>query len=112
MCVCVCVCVGGGGGGGGGGNKHYTRYLQVQLPAHHHCLFPPQPTVTHSPPEPVHTDLHSALTLPLSTNKTKVSRTALRLDGGVSLTDDTCYTPPERNKVCMLVTLYWLVDRL
>ena len=60
-------------------------------PAHHTCLSLVPPTVTHSPPEPLHTDLHSALTLPLSTNKTKISRAALGLGGGVPLADNTDY---------------------
>jgi len=58
-------------------------------------------TVTHSPPEPLHTDLHSAFSLPPPTSKTKVSRTALRLGGGVSLAYNACYTSSERKKVCM-----------
>ena len=66
-----------------------TSCSKSTLPAHHQCLSLAPPTVTHSPPEPLHTDLHSALTLPLSTNKTKISRAALRLGGGVSLTDNT-----------------------
>ena len=68
-----------------------TSCTKSTLPAHHQCLSLAPPTVTHSPPEPSHTDLHSALTLPLSTNKTKISRAALRLGGGVSLTDNTGY---------------------
>ena len=68
-----------------------TSSSKSTLPAHHQCLSLAPPTVTHSPPEPLHTDLHSALTLPLSTNKTKISRAALRLRGGVSLTDNTVH---------------------
>ena len=73
-------------------NKHIpTSFSKSTLPAHHQCLPLAPPTVTHSPPEPLHTDLHSALTLPLSTNKTKISRATLRLGSGVSLTDNTDY---------------------
>ena len=68
-----------------------TCFHKPTLPAHHQCLFLAPPTVTHSPPEPLHTDLHSALTLPLSTNKTKISRAALRLGGCVPLTDNAYY---------------------
>ena len=81
-----------------------TQPLPLSSPIHCHT----------QSPEPFHTDVHSALTLPLSTNKTKVSRAALGLGGGVSLTYNTCYTHwySERKKVCMVVTLYWLVDTL
>ena len=66
-----------------------TSCSKSTLPAHHQCLSLVPPTVTHCPPEPLHTDLHSALTLPLPTNKTKISRAALKLRSGVSLTDNT-----------------------
>ena len=74
-----------------------TRCLYAQLPAHNQCLFSPKHTVhvTHSPPEPLHTDLHSALTLPLSTNKTKISRATLWLCGSDSLTDNIGYSASE-----------------
>ena len=61
------------------------------LPAHNQCHSLVPPTVTYSSPESPHTDLNSALTLTLSTNKMKISRAALRLGGGVSLTDNTGY---------------------
>ena len=66
-----------------------THFHKSTLPAHHQCCCLVPPTVTHSPPEPLHTDLHSSLTLPLSTNKTKISRAALWLGGSVPLTDNT-----------------------
>ena len=49
---------------------------------------------TCSPPEPLHTDLHSALTLPLST-KLKISRATLWLWGSDSLTDNIGYSTSE-----------------
>ena len=66
-----------------------TSCTKSTLPAHHQGLSLVPTTVTHSLPESSHTDLHSALTLPLSTNKTKISRATLRLGGGISLTDNT-----------------------
>ena len=81
--------------------QFYTWCFQVELPADNSCLFFPPPAVhvTHSPPEPPYTDLHSALTLLLSTNKTKISRAAVRLGGGVSLTDNTGYRASEMIKL-------------
>ena len=52
--------------------KVLTSCPKSTLPAYHYCLSLAPPTVTHSPPEPLCTDLHSVLTLPLSTNKTKI----------------------------------------
>ena len=70
--------------------KHIlTSCTKSTLPAHDQCLSLVPATVTYSSPEPLHTDLHSAFTLSLSTHKTKISRAALRLGGGVSLTDNT-----------------------
>ena len=66
-----------------------TSCIISTLPAHHQCLSLAPSTVTHSPPEPPYTDLHSPLTLPLSTNKMKISRATLRLGGGVPLADNT-----------------------
>ena len=73
----------------------HTRCVHAKLPAHNKCLFPPPSTVAHSPPEPFHTNLHSALSLPLSTNKTKVSQAALWLCCNCgTLTDYTGFFPP------------------
>ena len=72
--------------------KTVTSCPKSTQPAHHQCLSLVPPTVTHNSLESINTDLHSALTLPLSTNKTKISRVALRLGGGVPLTDNTGYT--------------------
>ena len=68
-----------------------TSCSKSTLSTHNNCLFSSKSTVTHSPPESFHTDLHSALTLPLSTHKTKISRATLCLGGGVPLTDNTDY---------------------
>lgn len=74
----------------------HTRCVHAKLPAHNKCLFPPPSTVAHSPPEPFLTNLHSALSLPLSTNKTKVSQAALWLCCNCgTLTDYTGFFPPK-----------------
>ena len=75
----------------------HTWWFHAQLPAYNCCLFLPPLIVhvTHSTPESLHTDFHCALTLPLSTNKTKISRATLRLGGGVSLTDNAGYRASE-----------------
>ena len=57
-------------------------------------------------PEPFHTDLHSALSLHLSTNKTKVSREALWLGSSWgTLTDNTGHFPSNRKGIILSVDL-------
>ena len=67
----------------------------MQLPAHNYRFFSSKSIVTHSSPDPCYTELHSAFTVSLSTNKTKIPKTTFRLRCSGSLTDNTGYWPSE-----------------